>query len=362
MIMAHSRTSDYFSPDYKTARNRFCHAAESIGATLDELELDTRGPHDEPLTINVARFGASNPENVLLHTSGLHGVEGFAGGAIQLQMLAQPPWLPDSTAMILVHGINPYGMAWLRRFNEHNVDLNRNFLAPDEQYSDAPDGYHLLNELLNPSYPPGAMEFFWPRILWSIVRYGFGNLKQAVTQGQYEYPTGLFFGGQALEQSPVLLLGWLQQALQGVKRAIVLDIHTGLGSYDYDTLLVSYTPDTRRYQTLQEVLGDRLDSISDSTGIAYRFKGGFLDGLEQTFPRIDWTCACQEFGTLKPLQVLHALRQENRWHHYGHRERLDHPVKHRLLQAFCPEDERWRRAILTRGRALVDTAVSSLCS
>jgi hypothetical protein len=30
--------------------------------------------------------------------------------------------MPADAAIVLVHILNPYGMAWLRRFNENNVD------------------------------------------------------------------------------------------------------------------------------------------------------------------------------------------------------------------------------------------------
>ena len=57
-----------------------------------------------------------------MHSSGLHGIEGIAGSAIQLFWLQQSiPLLPKDRAIILVHVLNPYGMAWLRRFNEDNV-------------------------------------------------------------------------------------------------------------------------------------------------------------------------------------------------------------------------------------------------
>ena len=61
--------------------------------------------------------------------SGTHGVEGFAGSALQVGLLdegIQNELSPES-AVLMIHAINPYGMAHLRRFNEDNVDLNRNF-------------------------------------------------------------------------------------------------------------------------------------------------------------------------------------------------------------------------------------------
>ncbi len=64
-----------------------------------------------------------------MESIGLHGVGGFPGSAIQLQFLNELPEVRRGGAIVLGHILNPYGMAWIRRFNENNVDLNRNFLA-----------------------------------------------------------------------------------------------------------------------------------------------------------------------------------------------------------------------------------------
>ena len=66
-------------------------------------------------------------------------------------------------------------------------------------------------------------------------------------------------------------------------------------------------------------------------------------------PKAEVYFAGQEFGTFHALRVLAALRAENRWHHYG-AGTLDHPCKRRLLEAFCPGDERWRAAVLQQGQ------------
>jgi hypothetical protein len=36
--------------------------------------------------------------------------------------------LPDDVAVLMIHLINPWGTAWIRRVNEDNIDLNRNYL------------------------------------------------------------------------------------------------------------------------------------------------------------------------------------------------------------------------------------------
>ena len=35
--------------------------------------------------------------------------------------------LPDDVAVLMIHLINPWGTAWMRRVNEDNIDLNRNY-------------------------------------------------------------------------------------------------------------------------------------------------------------------------------------------------------------------------------------------
>ncbi|HET7158608.1 MAG TPA: hypothetical protein VFI62_06410, partial [Burkholderiales bacterium] len=63
----------------------------------------------------------------------------------------------------------------------------------------------------------------------------------------------------------------------------------------------------------------------------------------------------QEIGTCAPLAVLHALREENRWHFYGD-GRLDHPAKRRFREALCPADIEWRRKAVNRGVTLARAA------
>src|SRR5262245_52692151 len=177
-------TARHFSPDYLTARARFRAKVQAAHGRLEQIPIDARGPGGEALTIDIGWFGAERPRRVLLHSSGIHGVEGFAGSAIQLQVLDAMPRLEPDCAIVFVHFLNPYGVAWLRRANEDNVDLNRNFLGPEEAYSGAPAGYGALDPLLNPASPP-AWDFFYARAIGQVARHGMTTLKQAVANGQY---------------------------------------------------------------------------------------------------------------------------------------------------------------------------------
>lgn len=181
---------NYFSPGYRAARKRFRKAAKKAGAKLWKLHWGLRGVFGEKLAIDVALLGSKKARRVLIHSSGVHGVEGFAGSAIQLKLLEQPPDLPEDGALVIVHCVNPYGMSQHRRVNESNVDLNRNFLKKGQWYG-AHDGYHLLHSLLNPAHLP-RLDLFMPKLVYKIARHGWGYLKQAGAEGQYEYRRASF--------------------------------------------------------------------------------------------------------------------------------------------------------------------------
>ena len=146
---------DCFSRDYSEARARFRSGVLANAGQIESILLNAKGPAEEDLTIDIGWFGSQEPRRAFIHSSGLHGVEGFAGSAIQLQGLESgcASGLPGDAAVALVHAMNPYGMAWLRRTNENNVDLNYNFLSADDEYSGAPEYYAALNSFLNPQSP-----------------------------------------------------------------------------------------------------------------------------------------------------------------------------------------------------------------
>jgi len=309
------------------------------------------------LAVHIAVIGSSEPRRALIHTSGLHGVEGFPGSAIQLQAMASlvPP--PDSgDAIVIVHCINPYGMAWLRRWNENNVDLNRNFLFEEEAFRSASEVYRRLNSLLNPKKNARLVDLFYVRALLYVLCHGIRGPKQAVAEGQYEFQKGLFYGGDRLEQGPQKLLGWMKTHFQELRRAVCIDVHTGLGSFGQDVLWVGDPPGSPRFQTMKSHIVGVEPMAQSATG--YRVQGGFLASLEEQLPQVDWYRVTQEFGTFGPLRVIKALRDENLYHHHSRSDdlSLSHLAKRNLLQTFSPASKSWRDSVLSRGEIVFQQA------
>ena len=117
-------------------------------------------------------------------SAGLHGVEGFFGSAVQIATLRSGlfrEWKRSSIGILLIHALNPHGFAWVRRGDEANIDPNRNFLLPGQDYAGCSASYRKLNELLNPRTPPAQMDWFGPRMLSALLSLGRLPLVQGVS-------------------------------------------------------------------------------------------------------------------------------------------------------------------------------------
>jgi len=348
-------THDYFSPDFATARRRFRAAVAAAGGELHSLPQGPESSEENLLRTDIAWFGARHPRRALVHVCGIHGVEGFAGSAVQLALLDKFPALPADAALILVHVLNPYGMAHLRRGNGNNVDLNRNFFFGTSGWRGIPDGYAALSSFLNPPRPPSRINFFHLRLLLAEASLGTGAIRQAVAGGQYQFPKGIFYGGNGLEPEPKLYSEWLAGHLGGICDLFVIDVHTGLGGYGRQALFL------RSLSVDADALAGALDlplanpaAATDVMG--YEHQGGHSGVYRQILPEANLVCLTQEFGTYNGRRLLRALRAENQHHHYGDGS-LEHWSKRKLKRMFCPDDPQWRRQVILQGRTLVERTV-----
>ncbi|PQO38227.1 M14 family metallopeptidase [Blastopirellula marina] len=353
---------DVFSPDYATARTRFCDLASKLGWQVESFPREGTGPQGEPLVTDAACSSEGDPAKVLVVSSAVHGVEGFFGSAVQWALLRR--WQKEGPLPIkclFLHGINPFGFAWRRRFDENNVDLNRNFLLPGETFAGAPETYAKLDEFLNPHRPPSSWEPFMAKAAWLIVRYGMTALRQAIATGQYEFPQGLFFGGSRPSPLQSLLAENVPRWLQGSEDVVHFDLHTGLGPKGTCKLLIDYPLNDRQRTSLAKWFGEETFEESQTSGIAYEARGGLGRWCvaQQWAPNYLYTCA--EFGTYGSVTMLKGLRAENQAQHWcPPKDPRAIAAKDQLAELFCPRDSVWRSQVIQRSYELVDQAVAGL--
>ena len=335
-----------------------------------------------------------NQPGLTIHSSGVHGVEGYAGSAIQvafLQLLGQlynenehGPLRWRHPTIILVHAVNPVGMAHYRRVNERNVDLNRNGLRPDEWSSEYVrahpnrDNYDRFSAtLFNPASPPNI---FWSagigyyvKAAVAVVRYGLAKLKAGMVGGQYHEPTGIFYGGKDhAEPSLRLLEEWLRDFLTATTASSSsdavtwIDVHTGLGPFGVDTLLVSNLSDDEQAAPEMQVqhyfnAATQTDSTSASNvAQGYENVKGFINNYYKYLFSDEQKAliVTQEFGTLHLILVGRALILENAaYQHLPSDEAIDW-AKRTTKPAFYPQSQRWRRMVLERGIRVLLEAMS----
>ena len=359
-------TGSLFSPDYATARRRIREAASGLGCEIKSYAAGGKGPDGEDLSLDVIVTRGPAADRTLVLSSGMHGVEGFLGSAVQLGLLED--WTRRKESLpafrcVLLHGLNPFGFAWCRRANECNVDLNRNLLLAGEAFAGSPAGYAKLDGLLNPRRAPSPWEPVKLKLLLAIARFGMPALKQAVATGQYDYPRGLFYGGNQPSRLSEILSEHFDEWIGDSRRVVHLDFHTGLGELAACKLLIDSPLSDAQRQRLGTWFGPGSFEEDHSPSVAYRARGTFGRWCVTRYPERDYLYAAAEFGTCKPIDVVAALRAENQAHHYCEPDdAAGARAKQRLVEAFCPQSENWRRRVLDHSRQLVAQAIGGLAS
>ncbi len=355
---------EFYSSTYDEARQRFRATAEGVTRRLEQHAIPAPGCADNELTIDVAVIGNDNAEWCIVLSSGLHGAEGFLGSAVQMAWLvaARQNGLDLANGrIILVHGINPYGFKFLRRCNEDNIDLNRNFLSTDDAYQGAPDGYAELDAFLNPQAPPPRYDLCYLQMLWHILRAGLPVLKQSIAGGQYAYPKGLFFGGHGRAASTKVILNNITRWVAASPEVVHIDFHSALGRYGHYRLFLSDEVSPADLEWYQHAFdAQKLVPVAAAKASEYVASGlmGRLVGRQLT--KCNYRYLCAEFGTYSVLRVLKALRAENRAHFYGDPASAVYlRAKQQLLECCCPADAAWRRSAVNQGLAIVNQAIAS---
>jgi Protein of unknown function (DUF2817) len=338
---------DSFSPDYYTARDRFRHQTSALGWQQESHLVG----EDLSIDIAISNYLPSRP--TMLVSSGLHGGEGFLGSAVQLTLL-DSGHLAHNINWVFIHALNPYGFANLRRCNEDNIDLNRNFLLTGEEYRGSSPIYGKISPLLNPERI-GQVDWFLPKMLGAIAKYKLANIWQAVAEGQYDFPKGLFFGGQAASKTQQILQEHLPDWIGASQNILHLDFHTGLGKWGTYKLLMDTAVTPAELQELQSYFGVEYILAVDGGKKKYQVRGNIGQWTRHLLQPRNYNYFCAEFGTYSFAKVLLALRQENYVHNW-----LDVAdpaylrAKERMKEIFCPESDQWRSLVIKKSMEIVE--------
>lgn len=350
-----------FSSSYFEARDKFLTAAPPP----KPYRCSTSGPSGEVLFTDVAYFGPAEAKKMLVLVSATHGVEGYCGSAGQLLFLKTKLQneLPASSAVLLIHALNPYGFAWDRRVTAEGCDLNRNFIDFSKPLP-TNKGYEQLAEHI---VPPDISEDGIRRAEAALAAYqsdhGERNLVTAYSSGQYTRPGGMFYGGTR----PTEARRTLEQIatdfdLASRDRVIIVDYHTGLGPYGYGELQCEQTSGMDGYERAVKIFGSSVTSLDLGTSTSVP-----IPGTQDAF----WECAlgdrhtyvALEFGTYPRPRGRIVLRNDHWLFMYkseAANSELGRDIRKATKQQFYPEAVDWKEMVLWRSHQVHRQAINAL--
>ena len=345
-----------FPESYDSSRARFLRDVELIRAKWPSSHLETHPLKNFPdLSIDWLWATPRKKETLVIITTAEHGIEGYVGSAmLKIFMDEFAPQLdPETTGLLLVHTINPWGMKNNRKVNESSVDLNRNFVYQDFDEKINPE-YKDLAYLLTPQQPAQAffMESlsFWGRVIRALATSGLSQVSTATLLGQHHTPKGFYYGGTHYEESTSVLMELYHKALEEYDTVIQIDIHTGYGPRNQMSIIIPpVDPISSKdasakfnYPLVQKINPEEFYAIHGDMGEYYYLL------RNDKFPQKNIFVCGFEFGTFGDslparIRSLRAMVFENQLHWNGaNTEKAAKAILHEFKELYFPDDEQWR--------------------
>lgn len=348
----------YFEDSWEECRDAFRSQAEQLGTRFDSLALFSvplKSYTDDDLTIDFCYIPAiDTTQKLVVMISGTHGIEGYVGSAVQQMLMAEvfKPEMFERTGLLLVHGLNAWGFKHQRRFTENNVDLNRNFSVDRSLFETKNDGFVALYDMLTPAKEVNMSSipnrFFLLKAISQIAKKGMPALLQAFAQGQYQFPEGIYFGGNDFEQQVPIMTTVLNEISEAYPTVLFLDLHTGFGERGDLHLFPNPVEDPQLKATMEKVFDGYTIDFGDSDNF-YTVTGQFVEYFGKLHPEKTSIPMLLEFGTLNTSTTIGAVKSahisitENQGAHYGYKSAKDSlKVKAGYYEMFYPPSEKWR--------------------
>jgi hypothetical protein len=355
-------SATFFSATYREARQRFLDAAHRAGATVDSHVHPLKGAEGEEIGTDTALLGAADADKLFIVSSGTHGPEGFSGSACQLSLLNDELARRANdrgVALLLIHAVNPFGFSHLKRTNEDNIDLNRNFNDFSAPYPDNPV-YEEIHDLLVPAaWPPSAET---ESQLTSAMARLASQRAPGISSGQARHPDGLFYSGTAPAWSNRTIRGIVRR--QGASRRHIawIDVHTGLGPYGHGEKIFGRHSEATLARALAWWGRDLIVSTATES-VSPRTMGHITGCAPEECPSVAITPSTLEYGTLPSPQVRRALRGEA-WlaGHPDASAATSAEIRRAVRDAFYVDADDWKGMVLGQFRAFALQTINGLAA
>ena len=352
--------SEYFYNSYDDIRSHLkdrVNLLKKDGITVEVSEYAV-DENDNLYIDNIYLPSNGTKDNLIVLTTGVHGMEGYIG-SVMLDVFFEeiyPTLDTDNTGVLIVANVNPYGMKYMRRYNENNIDLNRNFILDWDNFDLASNKiYPEVKEFLQPDGKIGNAFWheagFYANLVKEVIVSGADKISDALLTGQYEYPQGVYYGGNGDEKSTSYLKGVFSGCLDGEYDNIVhIDIHSGYGPR-YNMVIFNSVFDTMSEAETQKAFGYDYIIAHDSESF-YATTGDTTDYFyrlaESKNSEKELYSTCFEFGTIgdgffDSILSLKYTVDENRNYWYPSENKVaNEVVRENYYELFYPTETEWR--------------------
>ena len=356
---------DYFSHSYIDARHKFLLAAQDCGGEIETHINSSAGQFDgQPLATDIYYLGPKIPRRILLISSGVHGVEGYCGSAVQTGLLKSGILhrLHNDTGLLLVHALNPYGFAYDRRVTENNVDLNRNFIDFSTSLADDAEYKKTRDQIYPDSWTGSDGDTIEDRVKECILKLGIAAFQKSITCGQHEYPDDPFFVGTEPAWSRKVWEAIVDKVLSYTDLVVHLDIHSGLGSSGELERILPVHNKSVSYQRAAKWYGEHnLRCPAFSTSNSPHVEGDLPSVLRNLCPSA--VTLGLEFGTVDLDEMLFSVIADN-WLSFNMDTELErrNEIKVRIKNAFYVDTDEWKKSVWIQSCDIVAQSLRGLCA
>ena len=349
-----------FPVSYEQSRTRFRQMLPEIKKFWPDAALHQHSLRQFPdLAIDwIKASGKTATNKLLVFTTGEHGIEGFVGSAM-LELFFQKYLLeldPDTTGLVLVHAIDPWGMKYFRRTNPNNVDLNRNFVWEISQLEDKFNPtYHEFHHFFGGERKIGPLGLenlgFISGYLTNLFTIGKAKFWAAKNLGQYAFPKGIHYGGTEIQEEVETTKAIFREAFEACGKILHFDMHTGYGPRYQMTIVNSVFEPKSSAEFIQELNYPLVAAMTADE--FYEVRGDMVDYVYQLrdreFPDCDLYSTAFEFGTFGDshgdnYRQMRAMVLENRLYWYGaYSKHVKSAVRKIFRESFYPCEVAWRQ-------------------
>jgi hypothetical protein len=185
-------------------------------------------------------------------------------------------------------------------------------------------------------------------LIRTVIRFGASRLREAALMGEYAYPSGIYFGGQSLQEETKVLMKIYRDRFRGYQRIVHLDLHSGYGPR-YQMTVVTSPRDNRSAMELKNLY--HLERVAGANPDEFYSMHGDMNDWEYELVRSEHPgtaifAANFEFGTfgessLGEARSLRITIMKNQQNQFGGSGITGRWVDREYRALYLPDEQVW---------------------